>query len=311
MDDSPMTGCSRRRFLEACAGTTLGAAGTRVLAAPLPVLAICRAKVSPAEADAIADLARRLTRQAVDALGGMRRFVSKGDVVWVKPNIGWDRRPEQAANTNPDVVAALVEMCLLAGAKRVLVGDNTTNAAQRTLPRSGIQQAAQKAGAESDLLDTRKFRKMALKGKVLSEWEVYADAVEADKLINVPIVKHHGLCKATLGIKNLMGLAGGARNRFHQDLSNTLADLASFVKPTLVVVDAVRILTANGPNGGSLADVERRDTIAASVDQVAADAFAATLLGLRPADVGYIAESAARGLGAINFEALSPKRIEV
>jgi uncharacterized protein (DUF362 family) len=306
-----MTDWTRRHFLELCGGTPLASAATAGLAAPLPSMAICHARASPVEPATIAEAARRLTRQAVEALGGMKRFVSKGDVVWVKPNIGWDRRPEQAANTNPDVVAALVEMCLQAGAKRVLVGDNTTNAAQRTLPRSGIQQAALTAGAESDLLDARKFRKMAIKGKVLSEWEVYAEAVEADKLINVPIVKHHSLCKATLGIKNLMGVIGGPRNRFHQDLSNTLADLASFVRPTLVVVDAVRILTANGPTGGSLADVQRKDTVAASVDQVAADAFAATLLGLRPADVGYVVESAARGLGSINFESLLPKRIEV
>jgi uncharacterized protein (DUF362 family) len=305
----------RRAFLQSCTVAGVGAlAGRRLSAAPAPALArmaIAHSRTSPADPDGIAEEARRLTRQAVDALGGMGRFVSKGDVVWVKPNIGWDKRPEQAANTNPDVVATLVTMCLAAGAKRVVVSDNATNSAMRTFPRSGIQEAAQKAGAQCDFLDSRKFRSMSIKGKVLSEWEVYSEVVEANKLINVPIVKHHGLCRATLGLKNLMGVVGGARNRFHQDLTNTLVDLAAFLKPTLVVVDAVRVLTANGPVGGNLADVARKDTVIASVDQVAADAYAATLLGIKPQEIGYVAEAAARGLGKIDFESLAPKRVEV
>lgn len=303
----------RRAFLQAGAALGLGALTKRQgEAAPAPAsLAIAHSKSSPAEAEAIAQMAGRLTRQAVDALGGMRRFVSRGDVVWVKPNISWDRRAEQAANTNPDVVAALVTLCLEAGAKKVVVTDHTAHAAQRTFPRSGIQPAAEKAGAESFFIDPRRFRKMAVKGKVLTEWEVYTEAVEADKLINVPIVKHHGLCRVTAGMKNLMGVIGGPRNRLHQDLTRTLPDLAAFFKPTLVVVDAVRIMTANGPTGGSLADVTRKDTVAASIDQVAADALSASLLGLRPQDVGYIVEAAARGLGKLDFESLSPRRIEI
>jgi uncharacterized protein (DUF362 family) len=274
-------------------------------------LAIAKAKLSPKDTDGIAQEARRLTRAAVDALGGMKRFVSRGDVVWVKPNIGWDRRPEQAANTNPDVVATVAEMCLEAGAKRVLVTDHTTHRARRTFPRSGIQPAAEAAGARVVFVDQRKFRRMRINGKALSAWEVYTDVVEADKLINVPIVKHHGLTGATLGMKNLMGIIGGRRGSLHQNLEQALPDLAAFFKPALVVVDAVRVLVANGPTGGSLSDVERKDTVAASVDQVAADAFAATLLGLRPQDVAHIAEAAARGMGKIDFESLSPRRVTV
>jgi uncharacterized protein (DUF362 family) len=150
-----------------------------------------------------------------------------------------------------------------------------------------------------------------MNGRVLREWELYQDAVEADRLINVAIVKHHGLCKATLGMKNLMGLAGGARNRFHQDLDNSLVDIAAFLKPRLTVLDAVRVLTANGPVGGNLADVNRRDTIVAGVDQVAVDAFGATLLGHKPEDIGYVVQGAARGLGTMNYQSLSPRLIEV
>ena len=276
-----------------------------------PALSIAHYKTSPADPDGIAEEAKRLTRQAIDALGGMGRFVSKGNVVWIKPDIGWDRRPEQAATTNPDVVATLVEMCYQAGAKKVLVSDNPCNPARLSYPRSGIQPAAEKAGAEVPFLDERRFRKMSVNGKVLKEWEVYQDIVEADRLINVPIAKNHNLCLATLGMKNLMGVIGGARNRLHQDLGGTVADLAAFLEPRLTVLDAIRVLTANGPVGGNLADVKRKDTLVAGVDQVAVDAVGATLLGYKPDSIGYIAQGNARGLGTMNFDSLSPKQIEV
>jgi uncharacterized protein (DUF362 family) len=311
-----MNDSSRRDFLKTCAmiGAAMKLGGSALdasTAAAGPALCIARYKTSPQAADAIAEEARRLTQEAVNGLGGMGRFISKGDVVWIKPNIGWNRRPEQAATTNPDVVATLVSLCTQAGAKRVIVSDNSCNSAVASFARSGIQQAAQNAGAECFVMDERKFRKTAMKGKVMPAWELYGDILGVNKFINVPIVKHHNLCKATLGMKNLMGIAGGERNRFHQDLSNTLVDLAMFVRPTLVVMDAVRVLTANGPTGGNVADVQRRDTVAAGTDQVAIDAFGATLLGLKPQDIGYIVEGDARKLGTMAFESLKPRRVEV
>jgi uncharacterized protein (DUF362 family) len=309
-----MGNCTRRRFLEDCAragaGCGLFGLGAQAAAAG-PALAIAHYRTPPQAADGIAEEAQRLTREAIAALGGMSRFIRRGDVVWVKPNIGWNRRPEQAATTNPDVVATIVSLCYQAGARRVVVSDNSCNSAVASFARSGIQPAAQKAGADVFTLDERKFRNTPLKGRVLASWDVYADALSADKLINVPIVKHHGLSKATLGMKNLMGLVGGERNRFHQNLPGTVVDLAAFLRPSLVVLDAVRILTANGPVGGNLADVKRRDTVAAGVDQVAVDAFGATLLGLRPEEIGYIAEASARRLGVMDFESLRPRRLEV
>ncbi len=312
-----MAHIDRRNFLRA--GVTAGAGfgvslfgPQSLIPSPQPsALSIAHYKSSPADPDGIAEEAKRLTRQAVDALGGMGRFVSKGNVVWIKPDIGWDRRPEQAATTNPDVVATLVEMCYQAGAKKVLVSDNPCNPARLSYPRSGIQPAAEKAGAEVPFLDERKFRRMSLNGKVLKEWEVYQDIVEADRLINVPIAKNHNLCLATLGMKNLMGVIGGARNRLHQDLGGTIADLAAFLKPRLVVLDAIRVLTANGPVGGNLADVKRKDTLVAGVDQVAVDAFGATLLGYKPDSIVYIVQGNARGLGTMDFKSLSPRQIEV
>ncbi len=280
-------------------------------AASGPALSIVHYRNSPQAPDGIAEEARRLTQMAIADLGGMGRFVSRGDVVWIKPNIGWNRRPEQAATTNPDVVATLVSLCYQAGAKRVVVTDNSCNPAPAAFARSGIQAAARKVGADVFIPDERKYRKTQLKGTVLREWEIYADALGVTKLINVPIVKHHGLCKATLGMKNLMGLAGGERNRFHQDLSNTVADLAAFIRPALVVMDAIRVLTANGPVGGNLADVKRKDIIAAGVDQVAIDSFGATLLGYKPQEIGYIAEAGRRRLGTMNFTSLNPKQREL
>ncbi|HEX8925010.1 MAG TPA: DUF362 domain-containing protein [Terriglobales bacterium] len=311
-----MSDFSRREFLAACAvagaALKLGPFALDALAANGgPALSIAHFRTSPQDPNAIADEARRLTREAVNGLGGMSRFISRGDVVWVKPNIGWNRQPEQAATTNPDVVATLVSMCYEAGAKKVVVSDNSCNAAPASFARSGIQQAAQKAGADCFILDERKYRKTALNGKALKSWEVYGDVLGVNKFINVPIVKHHGLCKATLGMKNLMGVMGGERNRFHQDLNNTLVDLATFFKPTLVVMDAIRVLVANGPVGGNLADVRRKDTVAAGTDQVAIDAFGATLLGHKPQDIGYVAEAHARKLGTMDFESLKPRRVEV
>ncbi len=309
-----ITSQSRRAFIGQGAAAGLGLyAGSLVNHAQgaAPSLAIAHYKSSPQAADGIAEEARRLTRESVAALGGMGRFVSRGDVVWIKPNIGWNRRPEQAATTNPDVVATLVGLCYQAGAKKVIVSDNPCNPAPASFARSGIQQAAQKAGADSFIMDGRKFRTTVLKGNVLRRWEIYADVLGVNKLINVPIVKHHGLCKATLGMKNLMGIAGGERSRFHQDLNNTVADLAAFIRPALVVLDGIRVLTANGPVGGNLADVQRRDTVAAGVDQVAVDSFGATLLGLKPQDIGYIVEAGNRRLGTMAFESLQPRRIEL
>jgi uncharacterized protein (DUF362 family) len=308
---------SRRDFLKNCAmvgaAMQLRAFATPEFAAAVagPELSIAHYRSSPLSTDAISEEARRLTQVAVSGLGGMGRFVSKGDVVWVKPNIGWNRIPEQAATTNPDVVATIVSLCWQAGAKRIIVSDNSCNPSVACFARSGIQQAALKAGADCFIMDDRKFRKANLNGRALQSWELYGDLLEINKLINVPIVKHHGLCKATLGMKNLMGIAGGERNRFHQDLNNTLADLATFIHPTLVVMDAVRVLKANGPVGGNLADVQRRDTVAAGTDQVAIDAFGATLLGYRPQEIGYVVEGNARRLGTIDFESLKPVRIEV
>jgi len=264
---------------------------------------------SPEEGDeAIREEAIRLTTRAIADLGGMGRFIDRNDTVFIKPNIGWDRLPAQAACTNPDVVATLVKLCFEAGAGRVKVSDYPCNDQRRTFLRSGIQAAAEAEGADVFFMDRRKFREMDIGGQNLRRWKMYVDYVECDKRINVPIAKHHGLTGLTLTIKNLMGVIGGERNRIHQNLGPAMADVAKFVPSDLVVLDAVRVLTANGPTGGSLSDVQRRDTIVAGTDTVAVEAFGASLFGIDPRRTTTTTAGAAVGLGTIDYESLDPVR---
>jgi len=217
---------------------------------------------------------RAAVRQAVGELGGMSRFVGRGEVVALKPNMAWDRTPEQAANTNPEIVAEVVRMCLEAGARRVVVTDVSVNEARRVFARSGIAAAAQAAGAEVPLPEARLFREVDLRGEVLGAWPVLLPFLEADKVINLPIAKQHSLTGATLGMKNWYGILGGQRQRLHQRIHESLADLAAFLRPTLTILDAWRVLLRNGPNGGTPADVLLKRTVAAGSDPVAVDAWA-------------------------------------
>jgi uncharacterized protein (DUF362 family) len=252
-----------------------------------------------------------ITRAAIDAFGGIKRFVSRGDIVVMKPNIAWDRVPEQAANTNPEVVAEIVKLCYEAGAKVVKVFDRTVNDPRRCYIQSGIAGAAETAGAKIYFVDDRKFKNMKIKGSVLKEWPLYTEVFEADKVINVPVAKHHGLAKLTMSMKNWMGIMGGFRNQIHQKLDQSLVDLAFFVKPTLTVLDAVRILTANGPQGGSLSDVKQMNTVIVGIDQVAIDSYGATLFGMKGSDLGYVKFAAKEGLGVMDLNKVNIKKVRV
>jgi uncharacterized protein (DUF362 family) len=251
---------------------------------------------------------RAMVQKALENLGGMSRFISRQDVVVIKPNIAWDRTPEQAANTNPDVVAELVRQCWQAGAKRVIVTDVSCNEARRCFHRSGIQAAALAEHAEVILPDPELFREVEMGGVVLKSWPVFAPFLEADKIINAPIAKHHVLTGATLGMKNWYGILGGERNRLHQQIHQSLVDLANFMLPTLTVLDCYRILLRNGPTGGNLEDVATKKTLVAGTDPVAIDAYVAKAYwNLDSAEMPYLAMAAARGLGVVEFERLAVK----
>ncbi len=247
---------------------------------------------------------RALTKAAVTELGGMARFVSRGDVVFVKPNIGWARVPAQGANTHPEVVAALVELCFEAGAKAVKIADHTLGIASRCYRLSGILKAPIDAGAEVEIPDPAKFKMTRFGGEFIKEWEVYTDILDADKRINVPVAKHHDLTRLTMAMKNWFGMLGGERQKLHEQIETSITDMAQFFEPDLTVLDATRILYRNGPQGGSLADVRKADIVAASTDQVAVDALGASLLEIAPSQVPTIEAGHQRGLGKMNLEEL-------
>jgi len=247
----------------------------------------------------------RNVKAALEKVGGMAHFVSRGEVVVVKPNVGWDRRPEQAANTNPQVVAAVVRACREAGAAKVLVTDHPVNDPQRCFTRSGILKATREAGGRVVVPGDKGFHMVRVPGK-LGRWPVFEPFITADKIINVPIIKHHSLTQATLGMKNWYGILGGRRNQLHQRIDDSVAELAALMRPTLTVVDGTRILMRNGPTGGSLADVKQGNVVAVSTDPVAVDAWACTLLGLKPGQLAWLQRGQAKKLGLVDYRSLNP-----
>jgi uncharacterized protein (DUF362 family) len=241
----------------------------------------------------------RLVRAVVAALGGIERFVKQGETVLVKPNMAWDRTPEQGANTHPEVVAAVVRLCREAGARRVIVTDNPVHDSERAAAHSGIRAAVAAAGGELVLPATSGFERATLGGSLLASWDVLGVVFQADRLVNVPVAKHHSLSRLTCGLKNHMGLIGGSRGRLHQEIHPCLVDLAAAFRPTLTVVDATRVMMRNGPTGGRLEDVAVLNAVAAGTDPVACDAWAARQIGLDPAEVGHVVQADGRGLGSL------------
>jgi uncharacterized protein (DUF362 family) len=254
-----------------------------------------------------------LVRRAMAALGGMERFVQPGYNVIVKPNICVAYHTyEYAATTNPWVVAGLVKLCWEAGAGRVRVMDYPFGGTpEEAYPRSGIQEQVLAAGGEMEIMSLFKFLPTEIpEGRDLRSCDIYDEVLNADLVIDVPIAKHHGLARLTLAMKNLMGVIRD-RPAMHSNLGQRLADLASRVRPGLIVVDAVRILTANGPTGGNLNDVSKLDTVLATTDIVAADSYAATLFGLQPMDLDYVRAGAEMGLGRSDLNSLRIEEISL
>lgn len=257
----------------------------------------------------------KVTEKAVELAGGLSPLIGRGDTVVIKPNIGWDRAPELGANTHPEVVSKLAAMVLDLGAGKVKIFDYTCNEKRRCYRNSGI------AGALAALddrrvklshIDQRKFIPVDIaKGKSLKRWQIYKEAITADCYINVPVAKHHGLSRLSLGLKNSMGVIGGNRGKLHHNLGQELADLATVVAPQLTVIDATRLLQRNGPQGGRMTDVVIADTVIASTDPVAADAYATTLFGLAPETIESTVAAHAMGLGQMDLKKMDIARTEI
>ncbi len=245
----------------------------------------------------------------LDSVGGIKRFVKPGEKVTIKPNIGWDRSPEQGANTNPILVGEMVRQCLWAGASEVIVTDVTCNEARRCFIRSGIREAVEQAGGLAVLPTEEDYLLADMNGKLLTKWPVLKHFVETDRLINMPITKQHSLSECTIGMKNLYGIIGGRRNQLHQQIDQSIVDLASFCKPTLTVVDATRVMLRGGPQGGSVDNISIQNTVMCATDQVAADSRASEFLGLKGEQVGHIVLAARSGLGNIDYLAGGYKEI--
>lgn len=308
----------RREFLKKTGQATLLAAITgstgwffhnrestsyRTVVAPKKAFEVEAATGLPSVTLARRDDPRLALIASLDAIGGISRFVKSGERVTIKPNVGWDRTPAQAADTNPELVGEMVRLCLQAGAKEVVVADITCNDPRRCFLRSGIREAAEKAGARVILPTEEELVEIDLHGKLLSRWPVAKCFVDTDRFINMPIVKQHSLSRCTIGMKNLFGIIGGRRNQLHQQIDQALVDLAAFCKPTLTVIDATHVLLRGGPTGGSLDDVATENSVICATDLVAADSRACEFLGLRGDSVEHIVLAARSGLGNIDYKA--------
>jgi uncharacterized protein (DUF362 family) len=248
-------------------------------------------------------------RAAVGRIGGMARFVAPTDVIVIKPNVGWERNEAQGANTHPEVVAAVVRLCVEARARRVIVSDCPVKESREAFVVSGIQRAAEAAGAEVIAPEDSSYLTVQVSDR-LGTWDVLEPFVTATKVINVPVAKNHALTGVVAGMKNWIGITGKLRIAFHGDLQRSIAELAALMRPTLTVLDATRVLMHNGPQGGSVDDVRRVNTVAVGVDPVALDSWAFGLMGkpaLERPEYLRLAEDA--GLGKVDYAALSPVEI--
>jgi len=251
--------------------------------------------------------------KGIAALGGMANFVKAGQTVTVKPNIGWDKIPEIAANTNPELVGRIVQECFAAGAKEVFVFDHTCDNWQKAYATSGIEKAAKDAGARVIAGNAEgSYKEVTVpNGKSLKTAKVHEKLLESDVFINVPVLKHHDGAQVSFAMKNLMGIVWDRGFWHRNDLQQCIADMVSYRKPDLNIIDGYRVLKKNGPKGVSVSDVSLEMAQIISTDIVAADAAAAKIFGKEPDTVAHIRIANEMGFGEINLSKLNINRIRV
>jgi uncharacterized protein (DUF362 family) len=231
--------------------------------------------------------------------------------VVLKPNVAFDRAPVLGATTSPEVLKAVARLCREAGARRIIVADNPINQPEGCFFKTGIQRAAGDVGAELMLPKPSAFKPLKIDGEVLTTWPMfYRPFEDADKVIGIAPCKDHNLCSGSMSMKNWYGLLGGRRNQFHQHIHGIISDFPHMIKPTLVVLDATRVLMRNGPTGGSLSDVADGNTLVVGTDMVAVDTVGYTLLGRDPANLEYLHKAEARGLGTTKWRSLNHREIQ-
>jgi uncharacterized protein (DUF362 family) len=255
---------------------------------------------------------KKMVRAAFSELGGITAFISKGDTVLLKPNVAFDRAPILGATTNPNLIKQVALLCKEAGAKKIIIADNPINQPEGCFFKTGILKAAQEVGAEIILPKLSAFKHVEINGEVLKNWPMfYRPFQEANKVIGIAPCKDHNLCGGSMTMKNWYGLLGGQRNQFHQQIHDVISDFPIMIKPTLVVLDATRVLMRNGPTGGSLNDVADVNTLVVGTDMVAVDTFGYTLLGRSPEELEYLQKASARGLGSMDWKKQNWREIQV
>ncbi len=303
---------NRREVISRGLSLGLMAGGVAVLGRPDFLLA----KEKPAE---IPDLVAvkngepdAMFKKAMELMGGMNRFIKKGQTVVVKPNIGFPRVPEVGATTNPLLVKTIVESCYEAGAKRVYVFDNVVTAtsanARKCYQLSGIEEAAKAARAIVVPMDDFSYREVKIPGgKTLKTADVHSLILDSDVFINVPILKHHSSAQLSIAMKNLMGIVKNRAEYHLTGLDQCIADFCLHRKPDLNIVDAYRVLMSNGPSGPGdpkSANVQMKKTLLISTDIVAIDTAAAKIFGKPPEYIPYIKIANAQKTGNMNLNEL-------
>lgn len=330
----------RRELLKRLGGTALAVAGFTAGAAllhdprqgdryfadlaaeetkTLPRFDLSRPAGAPSLSIAHGSDVEAMVRAALGGLGGIEQFIQPGDVVVLKPNVAFDRGPALGATTSPEVLGAVAKMVRAAGAKRILVADNPINQPEGCFHKSGVKEAAQRAGCELIMPTESRFESLAIgrfasdsgltgeRGVALDVWPLFYEPFrQATKVIGIAPCKDHNLCGASMTMKNWYGLLGGRRNQFHQQIHNIVSDFPLMMKPTLVVLDATRIMMRHGPTGGSLSDLKPGNTVVAGTDMVAVDSYGYTLFERRQPPPRYLAQAAERGLGNANWQSLNP-----
>ena len=250
---------------------------------------------------------------AIAAMGGMKQYVKPNQTVVVKPNIGWDAVPERAANTNPELVGRIVKQCIDAGAKKVMVFDNTCDEWTRCYKNSGIEKAVKDNGGQIVTGKTEAhYHPVEIpKGVILKKNKVHELILESDVFINVPVLKNHGGATMSLTMKNLMGVVWDRRFYHANDLHQCIADFATFRKPDLNVVDGFRVMKRNGPRGVSVADVAEMKYLLLGSDMVALDTAATKVFGIETERVKHIALAEQLGVGTTDLDSLNIKRISI
>lgn len=279
----------------------------------LPDFAVEKSSVWPDLAVARGTDRNQAIRAAMDMLGGISRFIQRGDRVMIKPNVAFDRPPALAATTHPEALRAVAQLCLEAGALEVLVADNPINSPASCFLKSGLQAVARDLDIKLLYPESSAFSDLKMDGEILRHWPLfYRPFVAATKVIGLAPCKDHNLCSASMSMKNWYGLLGGRRNQFHQHIHSIVADFALMMKPTMVIVDGVTVLKHSGPTGGRISDTKTMNTVVAGTDMVSVDSYCYTTLMERDiSQLDYIHKAHARELGNMNWQDLRLKEVAI